>query len=277
MQTPGERTIIEYMVRRYRRGRVLAAAILAGCGLSAAAPVAQQPAKPPVPQTDLPTAASLVARHVEAIGGAAAFKTLNSYRAIATLEIPAQQISGQVEMLAQRSNKGLVRAIIPGLGVNEEGFDGKVGWSIDSTGGPAIVSGKELAQRADHAWFDATLHGSDYVRQMTVVGRETFDRRPAFKVRVVKVSGFESTEFFDEESGLLIGEEDTQLSAMGSMPVTSIYREYKTVGRVKLPSVMIQRALGMEQVITIKEFEINKVAASAFDLPPAIKALIKSK
>ena len=202
---------------------------------------------------------------------------MNSYRVIATVEVPAQKITGQVEMLAVRPNKGLLRATIKGLGVSEEGYDGKVGWSIDPTGGPAIVSGKELAQRADDAWFDATLHGSDYIRLMTVVGLENFDRRPAYKVRVTKMSGFESTEYFDVETGLQIGEEAVQLSAMGSMPVTGIFREYRSVGRVKLPFVMVQRALGMEQVLTVTEVEVNKVPASAFDLPPAIKALIKSK
>jgi hypothetical protein len=110
---------------------------------------------------------------------------------------------------------------------------------------------------------------------MTVVGRETFDKRPAYKVQVTKVSGFESTEYFDVETGLQIGDETTQLSAMGSMPVTTIFREFTTVGALKLPSVLVQRALGMEQVLTITQYEIDKVPASAFDLPPAIKALIK--
>ena len=242
--------------------------------MGVAAPFAQQPAAQATPQTNLPTAASIVAKHVAAIGGEAAFKALKSYRATGTLEIPSQGLSGEIELLAARPNKGIVRATIKGMGRTEEGFDGKVGWSIDPTSGPAVVSGRELAQRADHAWFDAALHGSDYIRLMTVVSREMFDKRLAYKVRITKISGFETAEFFDVETGLQIGEEETQLSAMGSMPITTVYREYMTVGGVKMPSVMVQRALGLEQVLTIKQVEVDKVPASAFNLPPAIKALI---
>jgi len=174
-----------------------------------------------------------------------------------------------------RPNKSLTRLTVPGVGKIEEGFDGKVAWSIDPISGPSLVTGRALTERADESWFDAPLHAADYVREMTMVGREDFDKRPAYRLKVTLVSGSEQFELFDVETGLQIGLEATRDTPFGSAPTTTIFRDYQKRGALQLPNTQVQRILGIEQIVTFSSYEFNVVSNSTFDLPAVIKALVK--
>jgi hypothetical protein len=222
-----------------------------------------------------PTGRDIVARYVAAIGGEEAYRAIKSIRARGKFELPAQQIVGTIELLSARPAKLLWRATIPGIGMIETGYNGKVGWSIDPLAGPTVFSGRQLSELADDAWFDGTLHGPDHLRELTTVGREDFDRRPAWKVHVVTISGSEQFEYFDVDTGLQIGVEATRQSPLGIAPMTSILRDYQRFGALLQPASVIQRTLGLEQAVTISSIEYDTVPEDAFDLPAEIKALIK--
>lgn len=257
------------MLRRFGSGLVravpaLAVLLISGHLAGAAAP--QAPSR---------TAKEIIARHVEAIGGEAAFKAVKSMRARGTFAMTAQQISGEFEMLAARPNKILLRVDVAALGRIETGFDGKIGWSVDPMMGPALLKDRQLSEMTDEAWFDGPLHGPDQVREVTLVGREPFDSRLADKLKVVFLSGSEQFEFFDTESGLQIGFEASRATQMGIVPTTAIFRDFKKYGALQLPTLLVQRGLGIEQVMRVSGYEFDVVSPDAFDLPPAIKALIK--
>lgn len=232
-------------------------------------------ASPSARQAALPTAREVIDRSVQAAGGAAAFKAVRSIRGRGTVTIPSQKLTGEFEMLAARPNKTLTTVTLAGIGRLEEGYNGKIGWSIDPVSGPALVTGRALMDRADEAWFDAPLHGPDFVKSVTMVGREDFDKRPAYRIKVVLVSGGEQDELFDVETGLPIGLEARRETPFGSAPTTTIHREYRKYGALMLPSSQVQRVLGIEQVVTFTSYEFNVVPGSAFDLPAAVKVLIK--
>jgi hypothetical protein len=150
-----------------------------------------------------------------------------------------------------------------------------VGWSLSLVTGPEVFAGKQLSEAGDDAWFDSTLHESDHVKSMTTIAKMDFDKRPSYQVKVVLQSGNEETEYFDVETGLQIGDEADKATAQGKIPTTNIMREYKKFGAVMLPSVLVQRALGLEQVVTIATCEFNTVPDNAFELPAPVKALVR--
>ena len=221
----------------------------------------------------LPAASSIVARHVAAIGGEAAYRAVRSVRARGRVQIVAQGISGDVELLSARPNKLINRVTIPGIGAIESGFDGKTGWTSSPVAGPELLTGRQLSEAADDAWFDGALHLSDHVRTMTTVGRDTFDGHAAYKVRVVLQSGSEQFEYFDAESGLQIGSESTKASPQGLIPTVNVLRDYRRFGALLQPTTVIQRALGLEQLVTITSCEYNTVPTAAFEPPASVKAL----
>jgi len=62
---------------------------------------------------------------------------------------------------------------------------------------------------------------------------------------------------------------------MGSMPTREAFRNFRKYGALMMPSEESASTLGIEQIVTITSYEFNTVPASAFALPPQIKALIK--
>ena len=230
---------------------------------------------PRAAQAPLPSAREIVDRCITVTGGVDAFKAVRSMHIKGTVSIPSQNMTGELDVKAARPNKVVSHGTVSGIGELDEGFDGKVGWAIDPMTGPALLKDKALTQRQADAWFDAPLHAADYVREMTVLGKETFDQRAAYKVKVVLVSGLERTEYFDVETGFMIGVESIHELPMGSMPTREIFRDFKKHGALMMPTQQVERVLGLEQIVTITSYEFNSVPAAAFELPPRIKALFK--
>jgi len=257
------------MFRRHLGGLVPALSVgLALWMVGSAAPAAQAPAQ-------LPSARAIVDRFVEVTGGAAAFKAVKSIRARGTFSITGQELSGPLDVMAARPDKLLTRVTIGSIGQIEEGYDGKVGWSIDPIQGPALVKDRQLIERADEAWFDAPLHLDDHMKSMTVIGREDLDGRSTYRLKVVTLRGTEQFELFDVENGLQVGVEASRDTPLGVLPAVTYLRGYQKFGALMMPTKVVQRVLGQEQTFTFTEYEFDKVPANAFDLPAPIKALIK--
>ncbi len=226
-------------------------------------------------QAPLPTGKDVIARHIEAIGGEAAWKAIKSMRATGTFSLPAQGVNGSLDLMTARPALMRLRVTLEGIGKIESGYNGKVGWTIDPISGPAVLSGRELIEMADDSSFEAILYGPEFIKEFVPVARENFGLTPAIKVKVTLQSGTEQFEYFDATTGLYLGFEGNRATPMGNVPTTEILANYKTVGKVKLPTVIKQRALGFETEISVTEVEFDTVPADAFDLPAVIKALIK--
>ncbi len=227
-------------------------------------------------QTALPSAADLVAKHVAAIGGEPAWRALTSMRATGTTELPAQGMRGTFEILAARPDRLLIRMDLAGLGKAESGYNGQIGWLIDPMVGPSLVTGGPLDEMKRDAQFDALLHPPSLVAEARTVERVTFDGRPAYKVAVRFVSGAPRDEFYDVETGLLLGSEGESDTPIGKVPSRIMLRDYRQFGAVRQPGRLVQASMGIEQHFIVESMTFDAVAASAFDPPAVIRALIKT-
>lgn len=225
-------------------------------------------------QEPLPAGPAVVARHVAAIGGEAAFAKVSSIRARGRFEIAAQGVAGDFELLSARPARLRHVVTVRALGRLETGYDGRVAWSVSPISGPEILAGRQLSEAADDAWFDGSLHAAGHVRELTTIARTEFDGRPAFKLRVVLTSGNEQTEYFDTTTGLQLGSEAARATPQGIVDTVNIIRGYGQFGPLKQPTVFVQRALGFEQVMTVTSYEYNVVPDGAFDPPAEVKALL---
>lgn len=225
-------------------------------------------------QFPVPTAEAIVARHVEAIGGADAFRAVQSVHARGRLEIPAQGIVAAFELFTARPSRMLYRVNVPGVGVIENGYDGQLGWSVSPISGPELLSGRQLEEAAEDAWFDGPLHEPERIREMRTLGEATFDGRPAYRIRVVFHSGREQLEYFDMDTGLQIGSEAARATPQGVVPTVNVLRDYRQFGNLLQATTFVQRAMGFEQVVTLTSCEYDTVADSTFALPAEIMALL---
>ncbi len=227
-------------------------------------------------EQDLPSGASLVAKHLAAIGGADIVRATTSLRATGVTELPAQNIRGTFEVLAGRPAKAILRLELGGIGKAESGYNGTVGWMLDPMVGPSIVTGPQLDEMRNDAHFDAVLHPPDLVKSITTIARVEFDGRPAFKTHVVFVSGQTRDQFFDVERGYLLGFSADSQTPMGVVPTIVTLRGYKAFGAMTNPARMIQSAMGVEQHFIFETYEYNTLKPEAFDPPAIIRAIMKT-
>ena len=243
-----------------------------------AAPPAAPPAaaqQKPADTAALPSAQSIIDKHIEAIGGRKALQAHSSVAVKGTLSIPANGMSGAVEMYAARPNKSFTKTTVAGIGDISEGFDGTTAWSMSPMTGPMLATGEELAQRAFNSNFDRTLGMADAYESMKTIEKTTFDGRPAYKLELKRKGGGTDIEFYDVASGFKSGSVVEVKNQMGTITAESTLSEYKKFGDIMQPTVIKQVASGTQIVLTFTEMEYDKVDPAVFELPAAIKALIK--
>jgi hypothetical protein len=226
-------------------------------------------------QDALPKGTDLLAKSVAAMGGVDAVKAIKSFHAKGTFEMPAQNISGTVDLIQGRPSSMRMTIDIQGIGQADQGSDGKIAWSVDPMSGPSLLGGKALADAKAEAMFDGQLFGPDYVKSATTLEKTKFGDRPAYKIKLVTTFDTERTLYLDAESFLVIGSEAMSETPMGSMPTVTSSGAYKKFGALMQPTTIVQTAMGFDQVIRITSIEYDTVPASAFEPPAAVKALIK--
>jgi hypothetical protein len=265
------------MLSRLRNlGVALAVPCVFTLAVSAAAQSAQAPAAPkPAATAALPAAQSVIDRHIEASGGRKALAARQSVRAVGTISLPANGISGTMEMYTARPNRQFVKSTLAGVGEILEGFDGTNGWSINPMTGPMVLTGEELKQRAFDADFDGQLNAASRYAEIKTLEKTTFDGRECYKLSLTRKDGGEDIHFYDAKTGLLAGSIGTRKTSMGPITSTTTVSEYKKFDDLVLPTVTKLSAQGMEIVTTFTTYEFDKVDPSVFEPPAQIKALIK--
>ena len=275
-----------------RRGRVvsglaavgLAVVVSGGSALSAQAPAPSTPApatkgaKPSpatTPTAALPSARSIIDRHIAAVGGRKAILAHTSSHATGTMTVAGSGITGVLDVYSAKPDKSLVKINLGGIGDVFEGFNGTHAWSVSPITGPMLTQGKELAEKKFDADFYSDLHEDARYASMKTVEKIAFEGRPCYKVSLIRKDGGEDIELYEVETGLKAGAIVTRESQMGPMTVTQVHSDYKKLGGMLLATTMKQTAMGVEQVLKITTVEFDNVSPSMFDLPAPIKALIK--
>ncbi len=223
----------------------------------------------------LPAPQTLIDRHIAAIGGVEAITSHNSVHVKGTVSMPANGMSGTVEVFTARPNKRLSRMTLAGIGDVSEGFDGTVAWSISPMTGPMLATGEELAQKAFDADFDSALGIASRYESMKTVEQTTFEGRPVYKLQLTRKGGDVDIEYYDVETGLKAGATNNVKSPMGTVEVTSSVTDYKKFGNLLQPTTVKQTMTGAVIVMTLTSVDYDNVDPALFELPAQIKALVK--
>ena len=226
-------------------------------------------------QDALPSGEQIHQRYIGALGGAEALQSPKSSHVTGTFEIPGQGISGRMEMFGAAPNKLFTKMEMPGAGLVRTGYDGEVAWTINPMMGPMLIEGPTLRQLQQQADFYSVLFPERYIDSFETVTSKDFEGKPCYEVRVVTKWGEEYAEYYEVATGLQAGTVRTQESPMGPIEATTVVSEYGKFGAIMVPTKIIQRAMGMTQVMTILSVEYDTVADSVFAMPPEIKALLE--
>ncbi len=188
-------------------------------------------------------------------------------------EMAAAGIKATMEVFQRRPRQVLTVIQIPGLGEMRQGSDGTTTWSSDPMGGPRILTGLEAAPIADGADFDAIRRTRSNFASVEAAGESEVEGEKCVRVQLTWKSGRKTTECFSVTSGLVIESSGTQQTPQGEIQTSTRISDYRDVGGVKMPHLMVTSMMGIQQVIRVTAIEHGEQDASRFELPAAIKAL----
>ncbi len=225
----------------------------------------------------LPSVTEVLDRHVQAIGGRDAVMAISSVQQKGTLEMAAMGISADVVVAIAKPNKSNMTMTIPGLGEIRQGFNGEVAWENNPMSGPRVAEGEELETRRASSNFHESFGVFDLDRftSVKVVEKTQFGGEEAYKVEMIRKVGRPAMSYFSVATGLYIGSQTTAVSPMGELEINAVASDYKTFGKLKLPTKLSQSQAGQDIVINFTDITFDTVTDDAFALPPEIQALVK--
>ena len=221
---------------------------------------------------DLPTATQIMDDYVTATGGKAAYQKITSTVTTGTFSLPAQNLKGTFASQAKAPDKVLFTQTSARIGKTEEGFDGKTGWAKDPLNGQRVLSGVELTQIKEQAQFYGPPFFKSFHTKMEVVGVKMVNDVKTYAVRLTRAQGPSATQYFDEETKLLVRVDDISVSPQGSTPTETYFSDWKAVDGVKSPYTVRQVIAGNEMTLTTTSVKNNVAIPDSVFAPPSAPA-----
>jgi len=213
----------------------------------------------------LPAVDEVLAKYVEAIGGAKAIQAVNSRVTKGTLDLPGLSRGGTFESYAQGPNKAFNVLQANPMGTVKLGFNGRTGWSWTKLG-LRPVKGVELATvKRDADLYGALRLKSNYAK-VTVAGMSKIGYRDVYVVDFQPATGAVERVYLNSQSYLPIRMNTVRTSGATSEPVEIYFDDWRAVDGVKYPFTIIQRFPKVTLSFTVTEIRHNvPIDASIFE------------
>jgi photosynthetic reaction center cytochrome c subunit len=218
-----------------------------------------------------PTAAQILDKYLQAIGGAQRAATLTSYVAKGTYSgYGPEGTPRPLEIYAKAPNQKTIIVREPGAGDIITTFNGTAGW-VSQPFKPIDVlelHGAEL----DSASVEAELTFPATVKTALTGSRTSNDfinDRTVLIVQGFKGSATIVTMYFDEESGLLTRLVRSTPSPVGRLPVQIDYSDYRDVAGLKMPFKWTMTWLDGRSNYELSEIQPNVAIDAAKFAKPA--------
>jgi outer membrane lipoprotein-sorting protein len=248
-------------MRRSLRSIALAAA----CAVFSAPPLPAQPAAAPAPNID-----AIVAKNLQAKGGEAKLKGVQSMRmsgrvTIQGMELPMTITAKRPNLMRQEmtiQDKRIVSA-----------YDGDKAWMINPMMGsetPQELTGPQADMAKDQADFDGAL--VDWKAKghtVELVGTEDVGGAKAHKLKVTKKGGQVQYFFLDADSGIDLKTSTQVQQGTNTVTVETELSDYRPVDGIMMPHALKTSINGMPTgSITVQKIELNvPVDDAQFKMP----------
>jgi len=184
-----------------------------------------------------PTAEQILDRYARAVGTPEALDRLKTRVRKGKFEIAGTPVKGETEDYAKAPNMRLTVTRLPGMGVIEEGYDGKVGWTRDPTNGLRERLGSELAAAVLDAEFHRGVRIKQLYQKLIAAGTRKINGREAYVIVAEPAGSRPEKLYFDQQSGLLVRTDVVRETPQGAVPFEIYFEDYREVDQVKLPFV----------------------------------------
>ncbi|MGA2186434.1 MAG: hypothetical protein ABSH47_25745 [Bryobacteraceae bacterium] len=200
-----------------------------------------------------PSVDDIVARSIEARGGMAKIKGLQSLRMSGTALLN-DQLQAAVRIVSKRPSLTRFEMDVNGATL-VQAFDGKSAWAVNPFAGsakPQAAPEDQSRELRSHTDMDGLL--VDYKtkgRTVELNGTEDVAGSPAWKLKVTVKDGGVDYVFIDTKSYLMVKSTSTHIA------VTILFGDYRPVNGLVLPFRIEQNAAPGTVVMTLDKVETN--------------------
>lgn len=231
-----------------------------------------------------PDVETILAKHIDALGGKAAFEKINTKVTEMTINVPAKKTEIKTTTFMQRPNKVYSVSEFVMLGktiTTKAGMDGEVVWE-EYPIRKRLLSGTEKERRImDWAFDGSVVNWKTYFKDAKVLGVEDVEGKSCYKVSMAPVDGqgADMIFFFDKDNFLMTKVIREMVTPKKTSTVEVFLTDYKKVDDLMVPHTVKSISEGEEPIITtINSIKANvDIPADKFELPEKIKELVKEQ
>jgi hypothetical protein len=224
--------------------------------------------------TELPTVQFVLDRFVRVSGGRDAWMRHRSITIHGRYQVPAKNLD--VETVSYMKDGKTLQFALLNEGKSLSGYDGHTAWDLDADGKVSIHAGDEVKSIARDADMYYHLHVMDYFQSMEVIDVQEFGGHSCYHLKGVNNWGKVNEQFYDRQSGLLIGYAFNTAWRGGNGAATAIFEDYRDFGGVLMPVKTVSRDGDTLSIFSVTTISYDDVDDSIFALPrPVRERLLK--
>jgi hypothetical protein len=197
------------------------------------------------------TPEEIMEKSIQATGGREALTKMTSLVNTGTLDIVAMGAKATTEMYAKAPDKHLTVTKVEGYGEIKQGYDGKIGWSMEPQRGLVDLSGDALAIVRREAQFNGDLKWKELYPKAEVTGKEQVGGRDCWVLKLTPAEGTPVVRYYDAETFLMTKVLMTTETPQGPAEVPIELSDWRDIGNgVKGPYTVKVTMPGVGELIT---------------------------
>src|SRR6266581_6824494 len=194
--------------------------------------IAEGGPRPVVETSNAPPAEQIIAKYVEAIGGAAALQKISTRQEKGTINITGRNLP--IEILSRIGGKQLTVIHLPN-GDSITAYDGASGWTSAPNRPVREIPPVEVASAKPEVDLQLPLHIKQLFNEVKTAGTEKIGDRESYVVAGINSGEIAAKFFFDKESGYLLRILRYTKSPLGRNPTEIDYSDFRTLDGLKVP------------------------------------------
>ena len=220
----------------------------------------------------------IIAKHIEARGGADNIKAVNTVKMTGTLEVMGMEV--EMTNYIKRPDKLRARLYIKSMDAEvNQGYDGEMGWMQNPGADPQPMPEQMSEGMKDQASIDGQLMNyADKGYTIEYAGEGMVNDNPAHKLKLIRPEQPESIIYIDKASYLEVKVEGEGVNPQNGQPMQTetFMSDYRNVDGVQMAFVTEVKVDGntMQKMI-MEKIEVNVDVADDLFMMPSMGVDIK--
>lgn len=215
----------------------------------------------------LPSVDELLARYVEAMGGAKAINAISSRIAKGTLDVPGVSRGGNFEIYLQAPNKSMTMLEAYPFGKIKVGYNGRSGWSQTAKEGVRPIKiAAELGSLQRDSDIYATVRVKSNFAKVTLTGTSQIGYREVYVLDLQPPAGAVERLYLDAKTYLPVRLNTARKLGAVTLPVEVYFDDWRAIDGIQYPFTISQRFQRLTLSFTVKEIRHNlSIDANLFE------------